>query len=363
MLIKRLLADIGHKWLVIGIMATLFLGKCNRSASAATAAEQMSTPFELRPGVVVDPAAARLYLMNPQGGIDAVELATGNLLWTSKAAAKPLAAFDDRLAAQANQTPGSGSLPIVLLDTKSGRAESTISLPTPDRVTPSIDEQLRSSSSVAARVEPDGLLVWWTVTGRSVRPIPGPVSAQTVAGAALINLQSHKVTTVTHDQVDARLRGKLSPAKAPRLKPNESLYYAPQLVDGCFVSVQPDVTGGGQHPVLKRWNAASGEPLPDVELGPGYIASLPSADRSLYLVVSEASGHVYVWSLYAIASGERVAEVRLPVSGRRFFLWHSILIYEVASSGLRALNFKTGAEIWKRALRDTGYHGPYPAQP
>jgi hypothetical protein len=51
------------------------------------------------------------------------------------------------------------------------------------------------------------------------------------------------------------------------------------------------------------------------------------------------------------------------VSGRRFFLWHSILIYEVASSELRALNFKTRAEIWKRALRDTGYHGPYPAQP
>jgi hypothetical protein len=48
----------------------------------------------MRPGVVVDPAAGRLYMMNPQGGIDAVEITSGKLLWTTKEAAKPLIAYD-----------------------------------------------------------------------------------------------------------------------------------------------------------------------------------------------------------------------------------------------------------------------------
>lgn len=68
-------------------------------AAAATAAEdqpgatgagkpsskQANGPFVMSPGVIVEPAAARLYMMNPQGGIDAVQFDTGKLLWTTQA--------------------------------------------------------------------------------------------------------------------------------------------------------------------------------------------------------------------------------------------------------------------------------------
>jgi outer membrane protein assembly factor BamB len=355
-------------------MATLSIGNCSFSASTVSA-DEMSTSFELRPGVVIAPAAGRLYMMNPQGGIDAIELATGNLLWTTKAAAKPLAVFDDRLAAQADLTHGSGSLPIVLLNAKSGRAESTISIPTPDGVTPSVDDQMSSSSSVSARVEPDGLLVWWELKRTDVSPLPHVAHIHTDSGGALINLQNYQTTALASEQVEARRRAKMSAAMRPRLNKGEALYFAPQLVDGYFVSVKPGPAGAGQHAVLKRWSAGSGEPLPDVELGPGYIDSSASADESLLLVISKAStsGADYLWSFYAIASGERVAEVRLPQSGQSFFVSHSILIYEAAPAnrkaggswvyeplGLCALNLKTGTEIWRRALRDTSYNGPYP---
>jgi hypothetical protein len=333
---------------------------CLRWTDRALAETETNT-FEMLPGVVVDLAAERLYLMNPHGGIDAVGLASGNLLWTSQAAGKPLAAFDDRLAAQAEAT--GSSLPIVLLDTKNGRVVSSIAVPMPAGATlPSIDDRMGTSSSVDARVEHDGLLVWWTVASRGISPIPRPVSVRTESGAALINLQTSQVTTLARDQADARLRIKTS-AAASRLSGTEGLYFPPQPVDRFFVSVKLGPASAGQSAVMKRWSE-SGEQLPDIDLGPGFVASSISGDQSFFLVISKTptTGSGYLWSLYAIDRGERAGEVRLPdSSAQSFFVWRSILIYRAA--GMHGVNLKTGTEIWKRALRDAAYHGSYPPQP
>jgi hypothetical protein len=317
--------------------------------------------------------------MNPSGGIDALELASGKLLWTATAAGKPLAAFDDRLAAQAEPTRGSRSLPIALVSTKDGRRiDASIEVPMPAGVMPpSIDNRLGFASSVNAGVEQDGLLVRWTVTRTQVSGMPRPMSVRNDSGAAIISWQTHQATTLAPDQAAARLRIATSPATA-RLKGTEGLYFAPQQAARFFVSVKPGPASADGAAVLKRWSADSGEPMPDIDLGPGYVVSSVSADQSLFLAVSSTSPTRpgYRWSLYAIASGERVAEARLPDSAQPFFVWHSILIYEAAPASrnvggtlveeplaLRGLNLKTGTEIWKRPLRDTSYHGSYPPQP
>jgi hypothetical protein len=371
-----------HHWLVLGVAsATLVsVGLLSRDrplakgffftamASAAESSIGESGSLDMSPGVIADPAAERLYLMNSQGGIDAIGLASGNLLWTSRAAGKPLAVFDDRLAAQADPTGGSSSLPIVLLDTKSGRVVSNIAIPMPPGVMPpSINDKMGTSSSVKARADHDGLLVWWTITGRGISPIPGPVNVRNYSGAALINLHTNSVTTLASDQADAMLRGKTS-AATPSLSGAEGVYFPPQRVDGLFVSVKLGSASVGQPAVLKRWRADGGEPLPDIELGPGFVASSISADRSLFLSVSDSTpGQGYLWSLYSIADWKRVAEVHLADSASPFFVWHSILIYKAMPAAeeptrLRGLNLKTGTQIWTRALRDTAYHGPYPPQ-
>jgi hypothetical protein len=279
------------------------------------------------------------------------------LLWTSKAAGKPLAMFDDRLAAQTEAVGGSNSLPIVLLDTKSGRVVSTIAvLLAADAMRPSIDDGMAAASSVQARVVSDGLLVSWTVTGRPVSPIPKPESVRNDSGAALINLQTHHVTALASDQAAAMLRGTTS-AATPSLSGVEGVYFPPERAGRVFVSVKLGAASAGQHAVMKRWSE-TGEPLPDIELGPGFVAYAISADQSLLLVISGAAGPRYLWSIYTIASGQRVGEVRLPdSSSQSFFVWHSILIYR--SSALHAVDLKTGTEIWTRALRDTSYHGPF----
>jgi hypothetical protein len=311
-------------------------------------------------GVVADPAAERLYLMSPKGGIDAVGLASGNLLWTSKAADKPLAVFDDRLAAQAEAVPGSRSLPIILLDTKSGRVISTIAVPMPTGVMPpSIDDRMGTSSSVKARVEHDGLLVRWTVSSRGVSPIQRPVNVRNESGAVLINLQTLKAVPLTSDDLaEATLRSKIS-LDTTRLSGTEGLYFQPRAAGRFLVSVKLGPASAGQDAVMKRWNADSGEPLRDIDLGPGFVDSSVSADNSLFLAIRRTTGSGYVWSIYTIATGQRVAEVRLPdSSARSFFVWRSILI--VRADELRGVDLNTGTQIWTRALRDTSYHGTYP---
>lgn len=52
-------------------------------------------------------------------GIDADELSSGRLLWSTTIAAKPLLAFDDRLVTQA-EAYNPGSLPLVVFDSKTG---------------------------------------------------------------------------------------------------------------------------------------------------------------------------------------------------------------------------------------------------
>lgn len=367
-------ASASHRFFAVALAAENHVAGMPGAAPAGKA----NSPFEMLPGVIVDPGSEHLYLMNPQGGIDALELASGKLLWTAQAAGQPLAAFDGRLAAQAEPTRGSGSLPIVLLSTKDGsRIDSSIAVPMPAGVMPpSIDNRLGFASSVDARVEQDGLLVWWTVAHGQVGGMARPVSVQNDSGAALINLQTRQATTLAPDQAAARLRGATSSAK-PRLNGTEGLYLPPEQAGRFFVSVKLGPASAGHPAVLKRWSADSGEPLPDTDLGPGYVVSSVSADQSLFLAVSSTSttGLGYLWSIYAIDSGERVAQAQLPDSAQPFFVWHSILIYEAAPANrsvgtnwveeplaIRGLNLKTGTETWKRALRDTSYHGSYPPQ-
>jgi hypothetical protein len=366
------------------VVAALVLAteNCAGEARAATLAGKASNSLKLLPGVIVDAAAGRIYLMNPQDGIDAVEFTSGKLLWTTKAAAKPLAVFDDRLVAQAEATKGSPGLQIVLMDTThNGRVESTISLPMPAGVMPRIDEGQDTSSTVDAQLEPQGLLVTWSVSSRKMSGIarPGPPPEHKDSGAALISLQGHQVKTLTSDEAAAMLRS--GSAKPPRLSGNEGLYFPPQEADGFFVSLKLGPASAGQPVVLKRWKAETGAPLPDVDLGLGYAAWSISADGTFFLIAKtvgvDGTGVMnYLWSIYAIASGARVAEIKLPQAATAFFVADSILAYTSVPRArrvmgswqkepleVRALNIKSGLELWKRAVRETGYRGAYPPLP
>src|SRR3954463_16411273 len=95
------------------LLALLALG------SAVTAlAAPVDHGASLRDGVLVAPDRGLAYVMRPGGGIDAIDLASGNVRWHSDAAAKPLAISGKRLIAQAESK--GDTLDVVALDARRG---------------------------------------------------------------------------------------------------------------------------------------------------------------------------------------------------------------------------------------------------
>jgi hypothetical protein len=255
----------------------------------------------------------------------------------------------------------------------------------PPGVWPWIDEGLglwfEVSAGVAGRGDRSKLFIWWKSTQRTISGIarPGPQPEQRDEGAARIDLASGKAEAMTIEQATARLNAAEPAVSKPRMSAGVTMQSPPQRIGRFFVALEvPNAAG---HPILKRWNAASGEPLRDIELGEDFSLSVPSADESMVLAAKPAGAGAsgmqdYHWSIYSLESGKVVAETKLWLSSVPFFIWHDELIlvtprylHRVHDAmleeplELRALNLKTGNEMWKTAVRDVAYRGPRPPTP
>src|SRR5229473_1044909 len=90
-------------------------------ASSTAEREGFAAPAPDRPDSVVfpdgvaDAAGKTAYVANAAGGIDAIDLAKGELLWDTKEATKPLALLGDKLLAQTPVKDKANQLRIIVL--------------------------------------------------------------------------------------------------------------------------------------------------------------------------------------------------------------------------------------------------------
>ena len=311
-------------------LLSLFLGALFQPPNTYSA-DSSSSVFELGSGVVVDPGTGALYLMNPQHGIDAVELGSGKTIWRSDAAGKPLTAFDDRLVAQAEAAAGIQALPIVVVNSAThGEPILTVSVPLSPPAFASIDNAMGSSFTASASMSGGEIEVSWRFSQRAGLGRPG-LEPPDLYGAARINLKTGRV--------------QMSPASSTK-------------------------------PV-----SAVDQPIPTIPVEPGFALVMPSADHQTYLATkplgTDATGWTdYIWAIYSTSTREKLAELRMPTSAASFFVWRSILVYVSRPYGrrinqnwisepleLRALDLSTGREMWKVPIRDTAYRGPLPPRP
>jgi hypothetical protein len=300
----------------------------------------------LHDGVVVDAVAGAAYVMSPGGGIEARELATGNVLWKSAEAAKPLMVMDGTLVAQAPPAP-EGDLVVVTLDSARGTAKErkNIKLP-PGQQANVIDGPSRSFRAQAFPTDDGGVIVSWTAEdGRSLQGIAPPeidapqVDAKAAAaaaktaerrrrGAVRLDLRSGDVTPMAFADAQAK-----APALSARI-------------------------GGGA-------GKAAG----------AVIGQLTSLDGRHVLTSErnpEDSWNRYRWTL-TDASGATVGTVAAPVSMAPFVVSGSRILYVAEPSlrkegsqfvdkplRLRAVDLQTGAEAWEAAVVDTTFRGPFP---
>jgi hypothetical protein len=344
-------------------------------AQSSHAIDSGATPFELRPGVIIDPVAGAAYLMNPERGIDKISLSSGTLLWSMSNAAKPVAVFDDRLVAQVDpRPPDFHALPLVILDTTVGTVASRISIPMPTDVVPSVDNRLGTSFATSARLDQNRLTLTWDYSKQTISGVnrPGLEPPRIEEhGAVSIDLKTQRVETLTHQQAITAMRGARKP---PVTSPSDAFQTPPQLAGKVFFTTKLEPNRA----TVKRWDAASGAPLPDIELDSPFAVAIASADGA-DLVTAKAVGanaagiENYLWSIYSLTTGERVAQIQIAQSPAAFVLWRSLLIYESLPVSqringvmraepleIRAVDVRTANIAWKRAIRDTTFHGSYP---
>ena len=295
---------------------------------APSIARVAMNPFELTSGVVVDPASGVIYAMNPQYGIDAIEASSGKLRWSSNASAKPLALSGVKLLAQGDPSGNGSTLPIMIIDAKTGTLLKKVEIGLPPGVAASVDRMMESSFTDGARLEQDVALVWWTYSYHKVSGIagPGPISTRTSSGGARIDLQTGHLESIGPEEA-AKQRAAASPS--------------------------PKFQGAG-------FASSDGEFLLDAES-----------------TGADASGILrYRWRIRSVDGHGMIAEVTMPTSAAPFTVVDSVLIYISSPSGrrvggafvqeplqLRAIDIKSGTERWKRPIRDTNFHGVLPPRP
>jgi hypothetical protein len=305
-----------------------------RSISSA-GADHHAALFE---GVLISPRLGLAYLMRPNGGIQAVDLASGAVRWRSDRAAKPLALAGDRLIAQA-ESRGAQALTLAVLDARSGAARDSLRISLPAGIAATVVDTAAGSFRVQADGAGSEMVVRWEATGMAAAQgyLPAENEGQgptVVAGAAVVDLTSPSLRLKSEPEVRSAqsatlARAALEELSAPAVKGPEGR----QLL-----------SADGRHVLVT-------EPM-------------GGTDFTLYR---------HRWTVYERASGARLGSVPALVSATPFLvlgktLYHTAPAHAVLQKGklvespfsLRAVHLTTGAETWSKAVGETDFRGPFP---
>ena len=307
----------------------------------------------LRDGVVVDAAAGRAFVPSRDGGVEAIDLASGQPRWATDEAAKPLFAASGTLLAQRTPTE-QGSLALALVDAGSGR--------------------IRTETSVA--IEPG---LWASVEDRPASVFRSSATADAVGGVVLA--WSH-----TSAPEGGALRGYLPSEQeglAPTLDGDEQRLGAGQrgeIVERSGAVRVDLATGAVTTPGARLRSAAAGAVragtvragtfLPDVD-----GRQLRSADGRHVLVSQRIEQpadpwSVYRWSIYE-RTGDLVGSFESAISMSPFVVDRDGVVF-VHPPGLvntaeglveqplslQKVDARSGTRLWARSIRELEYRGP-----
>lgn len=310
-----------------------------------SAAQPAGSPaLSLHDGVVVDLASGAAYVMSREGGIDAIQLSTGNVIWKSREAAKPLLAREGLLLAQAR--PGEkGGLALVTLDTRQGTAKARVDVP----------------------------LAW----GLRANVVDGP--SQSFRAEAFVT--ADKSTVVTWTAEDGKAFEAMPPSTEESLTPSASASLSVVRPRRGAVRVDP---AGGNAVAMEYEQAQSLRASALASRAEGIrVRSVGTAMREMtsldgkHVLQSERSPQStlqmpYRWTVKD-AAGRVIGTVDAPVSLAPFVVSGSQVLYVAQPSAYRegekiveqplrlvALDAATGSKAWTSPLLDPAYRGPFP---
>jgi hypothetical protein len=294
----------------------------------------------LHSSVVVDAAHGTAYVMSPKGGIDAIELATGNVRWKSEAGAKPLLVKDGALVAQAQ--PGEiGELAIVTLDAQRGIETARVSLGRPNGLRARVIDGPSQSFQVRAfEAGNDVVIEWSSYDGRRLQGLleeealstgPGSVSAATTSGR-----------TLNGKAVLDFARGTAVPVTLEKARSLEEQTRSVRTPGFTAANVRQLASIDGQH-FLRSERTSENGPFPSYRwtITNASGATVGTADAAASMAPFLVNG---TRIFYVVRPTTRVQDGKLVQDRLR----------------LRALDLQTGAVMWEAPIVDGVYRGPLP---
>jgi len=303
----------------------------------------------LSPGVLVDPARGRAYLMAPDGGVESVDLAGNTQVWKNKAASKPLGMAGGSLICQGELAAGEHGLKVVTVNPANGEKVASSTTPLPAGVRASVTATQQGHFVARARGDGPDTVVTWQYHGRpkrglppgteqAVQPTPGGAPATPVGPAGGTPGGTFRINTAT---------GAAAPAAA----------------------------GPAEAPVPKAAVAAAAPQADRVAAVKG--AQFLSADGR-HVLASQRTGDERQWDKYTLTvyergTGNRLGSFRSHLATVPFVVQGARAVFETGPFSrrvgegvvsdppkLHSVDLETGKEVWSRAVGETNYRGPSP---
>lgn len=279
-------------------------------------------PFLLQDGILVDIENNRIFIMTPDGGIDARDLTFGTSVWQTDQAAKPIGFFNERLYAQAENKDRATSVDVVSFELLEDEIPTAFRLPLTERLWTGIDHGLGETLDLQMGYDQERPIVWWTSTvdipsGAAIAEIPKEVRG----GSFSLNESNGEIEALSLNK--------------PELQELKSV---PQNV---------------------RLQDANGQQFYSID-GRHILTSRRVKNNS-------ALGR-YSWTIFTV-DGQKIGTHLDRFSTARFFVKDSILIYisrpfQLGGTAhelkVRAIDLANGTSVWERTMRDVLYSGPLP---
>lgn len=296
----------------------------------------------LHDGVVVDFDKGTAYVASPEGGIDAVQLSTGNVIWKTREAAKPLLIKNGALLAQGR--PGAnGELSLVTLDTRQGAATARAEV-----ALEGVRANLRNGPSQTFRAEAflaadKSVVVTWVADEQPLKgALPAPEEGLAPEKRAALSAGSPRRGAV---QVDMA-KGNAVPMafeKAQSLQgPALALRAEAIRVRGLGTTTREMPSLDGQHVLKSERNPEGGLWTPyrwTVTDKAGRVIGTANAPVSLTPFLVSGSRILYMAQPSVRKEGDKIVEQPLR---------------------LIAMDLSSGTEVWNSMVADSNYRGPFP---
>jgi len=343
--------------------ALLVITSLGSNQTALSVSAPPAKSIRLAEGVIVDPSDDQLFVRDPSGYTSAVDVASGNVEWSSIATTKPLVVLDGMLIAQAETSSAHNVLNIVALDFRNrGKVVTSKSARLPPQVDAGIDHNAQGLFRAEAQVIGEDVDVSWQfeTVRSSGRPYAGSnillenSATATIRPGSAIRDKPPPVPDPEATPLSGTIRFNLS-SKAAR--PKQIAIVPPSQLMSRFAPVLPEA----QSPFLTL--------NPGEE---GYVSADGLAVLQSRRVGDDTVWNNYEWTIVDRKDGRPIANFRAHVRIAPFVVVSARVVYvdspfvrqvgpdkqEKSPLSVRAVDTNTGSEVWSHAVRDTSERGP-----